>query len=123
GGAEGGDERVLQGVGCFLRIPDGAQGDGPPAVSVSADELVERVRIAGGVRLDQIRSGRLGGGRCRPEEITKNVRIAPERLGPAFRTGRRDLSGTRDSRRVRRRGGTSPRRSRTRTPVPARPTC
>jgi hypothetical protein len=46
GRAVGGDEGVLHGVGGFLAVCEGPQGDGPEAVAVAADDLAERVRIA-----------------------------------------------------------------------------
>ncbi|GAA3093965.1 hypothetical protein GCM10020254_43850 [Streptomyces goshikiensis] len=50
GGPVGGDEGVLDGVGGFLAVSEGAQGDGPQPVPVTAYELTEGVGVSGGVQ-------------------------------------------------------------------------
>ncbi len=44
-GAIGGDQCVLDGVGGFLSVSEGAQGDGPEPVAVATHELTEGVGI------------------------------------------------------------------------------
>lgn len=58
GGAESLDERVLDGVGRFLPVPQGSQRHGPESVAVAAYELSEGVGVARHVPGDQIRVAR-----------------------------------------------------------------
>jgi hypothetical protein len=54
GGAKGGDESVLDGVGRLLAVPQRAQCDGPQSVAVPPYELAEGVGIAGDMCAQEI---------------------------------------------------------------------
>ena len=47
------EQRVLDRVGGLLAVAEGAQGDRPQPVAVPADQLAERVRVAGDVGAQQ----------------------------------------------------------------------
>ncbi len=53
GAAEGGDHRVLQGVGGVLGVAGGAQRDRPQPVPVPPEQRAERVVVTGDVRREQ----------------------------------------------------------------------
>jgi hypothetical protein len=54
GGAEGGDQGVLYGIGRFLTIAQGPQRHGPQPVAMTSYELTEGVRFPGYVASEEV---------------------------------------------------------------------
>lgn len=62
GGAEGGDQGVLYGVGRFLTVAQRPQGHGPQPVAVASSQLAEGVGVAGDMLGEEVRIARWIGG-------------------------------------------------------------
>ena len=77
GPAEGGEQRLLDGVGRLLAVAEGAQGHRPQPVAVATDQLAERVRVPVDVGGEQLGVGR----RRRPGHRRSSARLiaAPRR--------------------------------------------
>jgi len=53
------DEGFLHGIGGHFRIAGSPKGDGPHPVAVAAEDLTERVRVAGAMCREQLTVGQL----------------------------------------------------------------
>lgn len=62
GGAEGGDQGVLYGVGRFLAVAQRPQGHGPQPVAMASSQLAEGIGVTGDMLREEVRVARWIGG-------------------------------------------------------------
>jgi hypothetical protein len=73
GGPQRGDEGVLHGIRCFVRVTQRAQCDGPQPVPVPPDQLAERGGIAAAVRSEKIFVGTAASASVRARRIDNSA--------------------------------------------------